>query len=348
MDEPPQDDTGTAREGRIGARDGASATATGPGSELSEAFDALGHETRLAIVEALADERRLSWQPRGLSFSELRETVGLRDGGKFNYHLDKLRGRFVYQDGDEYVLTNAGLEIAGAVRAGRFGDTPEPTSGTIDRTCPVDGVDLEAVYDHGYLQVRCPEHGDIFAANLPPAAATDRSIEEIHRLGIGQNRWTIERARKETCPHCWRHMHATAPAEYPEEVMAARQDSGRSDHGGPDGDAAAEVQQTLAEFACDDCGLTFWLPVSVCVVDHPAVVAYYHEHNVNALEAVYLGLPHVTGANGDVVQDDPVRIEIVVAMHGAAHGLVVTLDGVTEILDVREVENPTLPRPGFD
>jgi hypothetical protein len=52
----------------------------------SEAFALFADETRVAIVEALA-ERTTAEGTDGLSFAELRRAVGVRDAGQFNYHL---------------------------------------------------------------------------------------------------------------------------------------------------------------------------------------------------------------------------------------------------------------------
>ena len=43
--------------------------------------------------------------PAPPGFSDLRTRVGVRDGGRFSYHLRKLRGRLVERTGDGYALT---------------------------------------------------------------------------------------------------------------------------------------------------------------------------------------------------------------------------------------------------
>ena len=70
-------------------------------SDLLEAFETLADETRLGVLRALvrADEP--------LRFSDLRERVGARDSGRFNYHLDRLVGRFVERRDGRYALTDA-------------------------------------------------------------------------------------------------------------------------------------------------------------------------------------------------------------------------------------------------
>jgi DNA-binding transcriptional ArsR family regulator len=300
---------------------------------LSETFEALGHETRLAIVEVLADERRVEWQPRGLRFSELRRAVGVSDAGKFNYHLNKLDGTFVYRDDDEYVLTNAGLHVAGAIRAGRFSDPGEPREDTVDRECPIDGSALTVSYQHGDVAVECPEHGRIYGTNLPPAAVRDRSMATVLDLAVVDSRSDIERALHGSCPHCWGHVDVRLPADDLSGVLDTRDAS------------EADIGPTIVRFGCRECGLDFWLPASVCVVTHPAVVSYYRDHGVDARSAGYFGLDHITGGNGEVVAETPPRTEVVVATAAADRGLVLTLDGSAQVIDVDEVGDPTLPRP---
>lgn len=62
-----------------------------------EGFSFLDSETRVDILLVLAadlDESGPDEEP-GLSFSSLRERVGVRDSGRFNYHLEKLAGPFI-------------------------------------------------------------------------------------------------------------------------------------------------------------------------------------------------------------------------------------------------------------
>jgi hypothetical protein len=65
----------------------------------------LGNETRIAILRAIAsaDEERVP-------FSTLRERVGVDDSGQFNYHLNKLAGRYVRRTADGYALRQAGTD----------------------------------------------------------------------------------------------------------------------------------------------------------------------------------------------------------------------------------------------
>lgn len=84
-----------------------------------DAFAVLGNETRLEILRSLSDA------DGPVSFSDLREHVGMRDSGQFNYHLDKLVGHFVTQADDGYALRQAGDRVIEAILSGR---SPMPPS----------------------------------------------------------------------------------------------------------------------------------------------------------------------------------------------------------------------------
>lgn len=78
-----------------------------------EAFAALGNETRMAILQALWDSR----DP--LSFSDLRDAIGIQDPGRFHYHLSHLTDHFVRKSGKGYVLRAAGNTSFGPSWQGR-------------------------------------------------------------------------------------------------------------------------------------------------------------------------------------------------------------------------------------
>lgn len=293
------------------------------GPDPAAAFDLLGHEARLSIVEALADARRNGWRPNGLAFSDLRKAAGIRDAGRFNYHLDALRGTFVTKRDEGYVLTNAGFELEGTARE-RLASTAESRSGTIDGDCPDCGESIEATYENESLRLACPEHGNLFETALPPAAAEGRTLEDVIRLGLAHSEWAVRKARNGACPHCWGEMSASAPVEA---------SSTHAETGGRD-PARSERREVLAEFQCADCGLVFRLPVAACVGSHPAVVAYYHEQDVDPRDAWLFGLELLTGAEATVPSTDPTRIDVVVRAGGAADGLVVTLDDETRVVSV--------------
>lgn len=318
-------------QGREGDRPPDRTAESGEGDSVSTAavFDVLGHETRLAIIEALAEERRIAWQPTGLTFAELRKRVRVRDAGKFNYHLEKLRGHFVDHREDEYVLTTSGLELAGAVRSGAYTGSGSSFDVELDATCPACSLALHGSSDGELVSIRCPDHGMLYSNTLPPAAMRRRDPDEIIRLADLDSRHELEKANQGTCLHCWGRMSATAPAEIPATVVERFVDD---DH---DEDCPDEYEpggdQVLAKYECQDCHTTVWVPVSVVVATHPAVVAFYYDHGIDIRELDYLDLGFVDGTNGEVVSEDPTRIRVDVELDGDRLELV--LDETASVVD---------------
>jgi len=244
------------------AADGGERTSGGDGETLApaEAFELLGNEVRLGIVRELAAVRRSNWQWQGRTFASLRRAVGVADAGNFNYHLDKLRGHFVVKDGDEYKLTYAGMQVAGAVVAGTYTDRGDPRTATLDVPCVECGDPLRLAYEREFLAVECDEHGIQFGTSLPPGAAAGRSTDELVRLATLDARQDVERARSGVCPHCWGAIEPTLPTDTVLDAVTGDREPVRPG-------------EPWAEFECDRCGVVFWLPATACVVNEPSVVA---------------------------------------------------------------------------
>lgn len=85
--------------------------------DVTDALDVLCNEIRMSILRELAEAEG------ALAFSELRERVGIRDSGKFNYHLTKLCSYFVRETQGGYELGHAGTRVIAAADP-RGGDLP--------------------------------------------------------------------------------------------------------------------------------------------------------------------------------------------------------------------------------
>jgi hypothetical protein len=109
----------------------------------TDALSVLGNETRIRILRTLADAAG------PLTFTELREAVGIRDTGKFNYHLTKLCEYFVTETQDGYELGHAGSRVVAASQAAV---TAVPTD-----ECPVCGeADCEKLFHVHLAPTRLP------------------------------------------------------------------------------------------------------------------------------------------------------------------------------------------------
>ncbi len=180
-----------------------------------DAFSVLANETRMDIVRTLSD----SDEP--LSFSELRESVGMPDSGKFNYHLDKLSGHFVRKTDEGYSLRQAGTRVIQAVLSGAVTEAPVVESTRIDEACPYCGAAIVVSFREERLHLYCsscsgtferpPEersasvdedYGYLGAILLPPAGVQDRSPAEMTQAAIIWATLEFAAGAGGICPRC--------------------------------------------------------------------------------------------------------------------------------------------------
>lgn len=293
-----------------------------PGENESAAPDVLallGDETRLDILRTLAEPRRTDWRVAGMEFAELRRAVGVSDGGKFNYHLEKLRGEFVVERDGEYVLTNSGLELVGSLEAGTYTGGGERRRGETDYDCPDTDCEhaLEAVYERQFFRIQCPDHHFVQGESLPPAVADHATVDELVDIGLLRSRQTVRRARTGVCRHCWGPVAATLPTD---SVPV------------PDAfDTEVPEESVFARFECGQCGLAWGVPAGVCVVDHAAVVALYHDHGRDPRDEPACVLPFTSATAPVVESEDPVRVRVDVEL--ADDRLSLWLDDGTNVVD---------------
>jgi len=68
----------------------------------AELFEALGHPTRIKILNAMKDN--------AISFSELKKATGIESSGHLTFHLEKLDGLVKAGSDGRYLLTDEGKE----------------------------------------------------------------------------------------------------------------------------------------------------------------------------------------------------------------------------------------------
>lgn len=90
-------------------------TVTGNPSIQASLGSLLADETRIRILQELYAASLEDSVTEGLTFSGLRRRVGVKDSGRFNYHLDQLCDQLVTKAGEEYRLTSVGRELVAAL-----------------------------------------------------------------------------------------------------------------------------------------------------------------------------------------------------------------------------------------
>jgi RNase P subunit RPR2 len=271
------------------------------------AFEPLSDETRLRIMHTLAKQYREEPANPTMGFGELRKAVGRRDSGNFNYHLDKLRGQFIENTDDGYRLSPAGHEVISAVVAGTYDDHEPLGPIELPEDCPVCGSTLTARYESGLLRVAC-EQDHQFRNTLPRRAVEDRSLEEIVHVMTLKTQQDLERVVEKVCPRCY------APLDW-------------------DVDVTELVGVPEVTTQCSRCGTVAEVPVAAAVINHPDVVAFYADHDVDVRHRPLWAPVLWNAVSVEVASENPLEIAVSVQLEGEK--LVATLD---DSLDVRSVE----------
>lgn len=314
---------------------------TGP--DATEAFELLSNGTRLDILLALWEAYDPHTGTAAVPFSALRERVGVRDSGQFNYHLNKLEGPYVRKTDGGYMLQPLGLKLVGTVIAGTGrGGTLQRTE--IDYDCDLCGAPTAITYEDGWLFHVCTEcdgglgglaeypRGALFGEPFPPAALQNRTTEEIFAAGVFRLLQVMAMKMGGLCPRC--------------SGVVERTVSVCEDHA-PTADGACAACGFPSEvrilWVCTVCKYRGGSSPAGAVVMHPAAVAFYHDHGVNLgwevneFERAKETLKLMRGHEEALHSTDPLRVEVVIT-HGGDE-LRLTLD---ESMDVMAVDRTRL------
>lgn len=305
-----------------------------------EAFSVLGNETRMGILQTLAD----AGSP--LSFSELRERVGVRASAGFNYHLDQVTGHFVRRTDAGYELRRPGERVIEAVLSGAVTEAPVMDRTPIDWACHYCGTrPIEVDYREEQVGVYCTEcEGMYGGANdpdaaalpaerkrlyysyLPPAGVSGRSAEEMLLVA---GRWTnaeVVTTAFGICPRCSARLRESA-------VVC-------ENHATADGlcEECDRRYAALYRVRCTNCVHEAGLVLGNKLLAHTDLQAFMIEHGLNpAFPESERYSELITVYDEDVRSIDPLEVRITFEFDGDEIEFTVG-DG----LDVIEVtENPT-------
>ena len=284
------------------------------GSE--QAFSLLADETRLAILQVLADS-----PAEPLSFSQLRERVGVTDSGRFNYHLGKLTGRFVKKSDAGYEIRLAGWTVVGAILAGAYtrGDDVGPVP--VEHPCPACDGQVEATYADERVRVRCADcDKTILDAGLPPGVLEGYDDEELPEVADRYVRSLFSQARNGFCVSCQGRMES--------RLVTNRDELG----------VDTVCEEAHAVYSCTRCKEELKGGIGMAYLDHPAVVSFYYDHGVDLSEPNLWGTAWHDKPTLTVVSEDPLRATVDFELDGDT--LTLTID---EELDVHAVEPSPAP-----
>lgn len=270
------------------------------------AFDVVRSPARVDILLALAEQASADPDAPALSFSALHDRVDIDDSGQFNYHLDKLRDHLVRSTDDGYRLSPRGHEVAGAILSGAFAEGEDLGPERLDGACPYCEGALEAVYEHGQIVVACANDHTLFTSSVPDDLATEASLADALEDARARARYKLQIVLEGTCTYCYGDVEWSVAREH--------------DHPEP----------MLYEGRCTRCGVGFSAPPSYAVLFHPAVVAFFWDHDVDVREIVAWEIGDWTGEQR-VVSEDPFELSVTFEADGAA--LAVLVDERARVVD---------------
>lgn len=302
-----------------------------------EAFAVLGDETRMAIL------RRLGEADEPLSFSELRDRVGMRDSGQFNYHLGKLTDHFVRQSDNGYRLRQSGRRVVQAVMSGAVTETPEIELTRIEESCHYCESQLAVRYHEGRISLYCTgcdgaygtdsandevpdEYGYIGDLLLPPAGVQNRSPQAVVGAGWMWANFEVMSMTADLCPRC------SASVEIDTEVC---DDHVRDVALCPNCDRRNAVY-LIAE--CPNCSHGFGGGPAIALATEPALLQLLLNHGLNPItpdptERMRINRVHEAFTE-EVVSDDPLRVRYVFSVDDDE--LAITVDDSFDVVEVVE------------
>ncbi|MFC5971409.1 ArsR/SmtB family transcription factor [Halomarina salina] len=228
----------------------------------AEAFSALSDPKRVTILRTL-------WKADGpMGFSELREAVGMRDSGQFNYHLGKLRDRFVV-DGDEgYQLSVAGRRVVGALLSGAYTGDESAVSSPLGQPCPSCGGEVTFRYEDDRVWFDC-EDCELTATNtIPPGAFAGYDTATYPEVAQRYLRTRIQHLSSGFCTTCEGRVRISVRRVgdiWPEE-------------------AGSLDDLPFVVYDCERCGDRATTDLGLALIDRSAVIAFYHDHGVDVRE----------------------------------------------------------------
>jgi hypothetical protein len=276
-----------------------------------ETFDLASNPLRLAILRALA--RAFSESPIDpcLRYSDLREEVGARDKGNFNYHLDRLDG-LVTKTSEGYAITDVGLTVVSTVASGSLDPGREWGPHEVPGECFFCGDSLTLRHEDGHLLLTCGtgDHGLVFS--VPPSLVGDHPDDEVlERVALVLYQ-QVTAVKQGICPEC------RGPVT-PEIIPELR----------PGGDYFFRGD-------CHNCGFQHGFPVGAVVLSHPDVIAALAGDGVDVRTTPFWTLPWCHVGHEAVVSEDPFRVRVAVTRE--AETLAVTLDRLGAVVSVDRSE----------
>jgi hypothetical protein len=265
--------------------------------ETEDAFTALSDATRIEILRTLWDA-----DDNEATFTELRETVGMRDSGQFNYHLDKLTGRFVRKTDEGYELTIAGQLVYGSILSGAYSGEEAIDPIPLEEPCPACGGNRTISYEDETITVECDSCELTSSTGVPPGVFQSYDREEIPAVADRYFRTIVQQVENGFCWYCEGRVEPTV-----EPMADGIDDSQEEDWGITDDDQLLPV----VKYGCERCGIEVTVNLGNSMLTHPAVISFYYDHGINVEETSIWKFAAWSTDRTCIVGRDPFRARVI-------------------------------------
>ena len=317
-------------------------------SAASDTFGALGSETRMGIVRTLFEAERDEGAPATRPFSALFEASDEETTAGFAYHVRQLPDTYLEKvalddtgrdagsdagtdDFEGYRLTAAGRRVARAVVSGALTESVDRDPVELDAPCPFCAESaLQAAGDDTVLTVSCTGcEREVLALPFPPAGYRTHDDGALPGAVDRYYRGRITTMAGGTCPECGGS--AETVAELPDRPAEADGNAAAKDE--DEDDVAAPAAR--ARMTCEACGYRLRCPVTLTVLDEPAVVSTFHAAGIDLSERPLWNVGPEWRER--VVSTDPLAVRVSAAVGGEAVACFVAGD-----LSVRHTDRTSL------
>ena len=276
------------------------------------AFSILADATRIEILRAL-------WEADGqtASFSDLREAVGVRDSGKFNYHLGKLTGRFVEKSDEGYTLRTAGQNVVGSLLAGTYTVEAAIDPIELDESCPFCEGALTFDYVDERGEVDCESCPFDTSFPVPPGAFADCPVERFPQVADRYLKTLLIQAKNGFCAACEGRVDPQI---------------GTFDELGSIDPPTGFDENVVVVYDCDRCGAGTQVNLATIMLEHPVVAGFHYELGTDVTRIPVWQLGTVDGEPQSTLLEDGSGARVTYVVGDAR--LTVTVDRSLEVVDV--------------
>lgn len=262
--------------------------------ELEDVFSLAADGTRLKILRALLDEQEPTASPgfEPVSFTTLRERVGVQDSGRFNYHLDELIPQLVNRHDGGYTPTWAGTQLVTVAVSGVFTAAETTVEAVVVDDCKLPECEgtTYASYEAEAVVLECDTCSESSRVHGPPILVSSHDLEANPDALWEYMFMELQKLIRGFCSFCSGPLESRVEDSHP---------------------YSDQLDSVMVFFECRECGAPSHGPAEMLLFDHPAVVSLLHDAGVD-YRTIFNGLDRseMVDFESNLASREPVQTEV--------------------------------------